>query len=149
MEDQIRNRIKELVAQRDQILGQINQNTTQRQQLEAAYQQTAGAIAGPYEFSPDAEVEAELESPGGEWPARSRAGRGLRLILSGSRQCPRASRMPLFAAFASAANLVSQPEVVESVQQLWREWLRLGPPGVRARMIHICRADDGRVDNGV
>ncbi len=46
MEDQIRNRIKELVAQRDQILGQINQNTTQRQQLEAAYQQTAGAIAG-------------------------------------------------------------------------------------------------------
>ena len=46
MEDQIRNRIKELVAQRDQIVGQINQNTTQRQQLEAAYQQTAGAIAG-------------------------------------------------------------------------------------------------------
>ncbi len=38
MEDQIRNRIKELVAQRDQILDQINQNTTQRQQLEAAYQ---------------------------------------------------------------------------------------------------------------
>ena len=37
MEDQIRNRIKELVAQRDQILGQINQNTTQRQQLEVAY----------------------------------------------------------------------------------------------------------------
>ena len=34
MEDQIRNRIKELVAQRDQIVGQINQNTTQRQQLE-------------------------------------------------------------------------------------------------------------------
>ena len=52
-----------MVAQRDQILGQINQNTTQRQQLEAAYQQTAGAIAGPYEFSPDAEVEAELEAP--------------------------------------------------------------------------------------
>jgi uncharacterized coiled-coil DUF342 family protein len=63
MEDQIRNRIKELVAQRDQILGQINQNTTQRQQLEAAYQQTAGAIAGLYEFAPDAEVEAELEAP--------------------------------------------------------------------------------------
>ena len=51
MEDQIRNRIKELVAQRVQILGQINQNTTQRQQLEAAYQQTAGAIAGLYEFA--------------------------------------------------------------------------------------------------
>ena len=63
MEDQIRNRIKELVAQRDQILGQINQNTTQRQQLEAAYQQTAGAIAGLYEFALDAEVEAELEAP--------------------------------------------------------------------------------------
>mgnify|MGYP003627076038 FL=1 len=65
MEDQIRNRIKELVAQRDQILGQINQNTTQRQQLEAAYQQTAGAIAGLYEFAPDAEVETngEVEAP--------------------------------------------------------------------------------------
>ena len=68
MEDQIRNRIKELVAQRDQILGQINQNTTQRQQLEAAYQQTAGAIAGLYEFAPDAEgvdngtVEAPAEN---------------------------------------------------------------------------------------
>jgi hypothetical protein len=43
--------------------GQINQNTTQRQKLEAAYQQTAGAIAGLYEFAPDAEVEAELEAP--------------------------------------------------------------------------------------
>ena len=68
MEDQIRNRIKELVAQRDQILGQINQNTTQRQQLEVAYQQTAGAIAGLYEFAPDAEgvdngaVEAPAEN---------------------------------------------------------------------------------------
>ena len=36
MEDQIRNRIKKLEAQRDQIFGQINKNTTQRQQLEAA-----------------------------------------------------------------------------------------------------------------
>ena len=65
MEDQIRNRIKELVAQRDQIVGQINQNATQRQQLEAAYQQTAGAIAGLYEFAPDAEVETngEVEAP--------------------------------------------------------------------------------------
>ena len=65
MEDQIRNRIKELLAQRDQIVGQINQNTTQRQQLEAAYQQTAGAIAGLYEFAPDAEVETngEVEAP--------------------------------------------------------------------------------------
>ncbi len=34
------------------------------QQLEAAYQQkTAGAIAGLYEFAPDAEVEAEVEAP--------------------------------------------------------------------------------------
>ena len=65
MEDQIRNRIKELVAQRDQILGQINQNTTQRQQLEAAYQQTAGAIAGLYEFAPDEEGggNGEIEAP--------------------------------------------------------------------------------------
>jgi hypothetical protein len=43
--------------------GQINQNTTQRQQLGAAYQQMAGAIAGLYEFAPDAGVEAELEAP--------------------------------------------------------------------------------------
>jgi len=66
MEDQIRNRIKELVAQRDQILGQINQNTTQRQQLEAAYQQTAGAIAGLYEFAPDAEVEIDAPAENGQ-----------------------------------------------------------------------------------
>ena len=65
MEDQIRNRIKELVAQRDQILGQITQNTTQRQQLAAAYQQTAGAIAGLYEFAPDAggEDNGAVEAP--------------------------------------------------------------------------------------
>ena len=65
MEDQIRNRIKKLVAQRDQILGQINQNTTQRKQLEAAYQPTAGAMAGFYEFAPDAEGEdnGEVEAP--------------------------------------------------------------------------------------
>ena len=65
MEDQIRNRFKELVAQRDQILGQINQNTNQRQQLEAAYQQTAGAIAGLYEFASDVEVldNGEIETP--------------------------------------------------------------------------------------
>jgi len=68
MEDQIRNRIKELVAQRDQILGQINQNTTQRQQLEAAYQQTAGAIAGLYEFAPQEEVEAPEVAENGQAP---------------------------------------------------------------------------------
>ncbi len=62
MEDQIRNRIKELVAQRDQILGQINQNTTQRQQSEAAYQQTAGAIAGLYEFAPQEEGDEADEA---------------------------------------------------------------------------------------
>ena len=66
MEDQIRNRIKELVAQRDQILGQINQNTTQRQQLEAAYQQTAGAIAGLYEFAPDEEGAVEAPAENGQ-----------------------------------------------------------------------------------
>ncbi len=65
MEDLIRNRIKELVAQRDQIVGQINQNTTQRQQLEVALQQTSGALAGLYEFAPDAEGEdnGEVEAP--------------------------------------------------------------------------------------
>jgi len=62
MGDQIRNRIKELVAQRDQILGQINQNTTQRQQLEVAYQQTAGAIAGLYEFAPQEEGDEAEEA---------------------------------------------------------------------------------------
>ena len=62
MEDQIRSRIKELVAQRDQILGQINQNTTQRQQLEAAYQQIAGAIAGLYEFAPQEEGDEGEEA---------------------------------------------------------------------------------------
>jgi len=68
MEDQIRNRIKELIAQRDQILGQINQNTTRRQQLEAAYQQTAGAIAGLYEFAPQEEVEAPEVAENGQAP---------------------------------------------------------------------------------
>ena len=46
-----------------QIVSQINHNTTQRQQLEAAYQQTAGAIAGLYEFAPYAEAEAKVEAP--------------------------------------------------------------------------------------
>ena len=65
MEAQIRSRIQELIAQRDQIVSQLNQNATQRQQLETAYQQTAGAIAGLYEFVPDAEVETngEVEAP--------------------------------------------------------------------------------------
>ena len=65
MEDQIRSRIQELIAQRDQIVSQINQNTTQRQQLEASYQQTAGAIAGLYEYAPDAEGvdNCEEEAP--------------------------------------------------------------------------------------
>ena len=66
MEDQIRNRIKELVAQRDLIVGQINQNTTQRQQLEVALQQTSGAIAGLYEFAPDAEGEVEAPAENGQ-----------------------------------------------------------------------------------
>ena len=68
MEDQIRNRIKELVAQRDQILGQINQNTTQRQQLETAYQQTAGAIAGLHEFAPQEEVVEPEVAENGQAP---------------------------------------------------------------------------------
>jgi len=57
MEDQIRNRIKELVAQRDQLLGQVQQNAQQRPQLETAYQQTNGAIAALYEFAPPEEGE--------------------------------------------------------------------------------------------
>ena len=58
MEEQMQTRIQELLAQRDQILGQVQQNTTQRQQLEAAYQQTCGAIAALYEFAPDDEANA-------------------------------------------------------------------------------------------
>ena len=59
MEDQIQARIAELIAQRDQILGQIQQINTKRQELEVAYQQTAGAIAGLYEFAPQ-EEESEV-----------------------------------------------------------------------------------------
>ena len=57
MEDQktMQDRIQELLAQRDEILGQVQQNTTQRQQLEVAYQQTNGAIAALYEFAPPEE----------------------------------------------------------------------------------------------
>ena len=57
MEEQMQMRIQELLAQRDQILGQVQQNTTQRQQLEAAYQQTCGAIAALYEFAPQEKGE--------------------------------------------------------------------------------------------
>jgi len=35
----------------------VQQNSRQRQQLEAAYQQTNGAIAAPYEFAPPEEGE--------------------------------------------------------------------------------------------
>ena len=59
MEDQIQARIAELIGQRDQILGQIQQINTKRQELEVAYQQTAGAIAGLYEFAPQ-EEESEV-----------------------------------------------------------------------------------------
>ena len=45
-----------------QIVGQINQNATQRQQLETAYQQTAGAIAGLYEFAPQEEGDEAEEA---------------------------------------------------------------------------------------
>jgi len=59
MEDQkmMKDRIQELLAQRDEILGQVQQNTAQRQQLETAYQQTNGAIAALYEFAPPEEGE--------------------------------------------------------------------------------------------
>ena len=59
MENQIQARIAELIAQRDQILGQIQQINTKRQEHEVAYQQTAGAIAGLYEFAPQ-EEESEV-----------------------------------------------------------------------------------------
>ena len=59
MEDQkmMKDRIQELLAQRDEILGQVQQNTAQHQQLETAYQQTNGAIAALYEFAPPEEGE--------------------------------------------------------------------------------------------
>ena len=68
MEDQIKTRIAELIAQRDQILGQIQQINTKRQELEVAYQQTAGAIAGLYEFAPQEEVEAPEVAENGQAP---------------------------------------------------------------------------------
>ena len=68
MEDQIQARIVELIAQRDQILGQIQQLNTTRQELEVAYQQTAGAIAGLYEFAPQEEVEAPEVAENGQAP---------------------------------------------------------------------------------
>ena len=68
MEDQIKARIVELIGQRDQILGQIQQLNTKRQELEAAYQQTAGAIAGLYELAPQEEVEAPEVAENGQAP---------------------------------------------------------------------------------
>ena len=68
MEDQIKTRIVELSGQRDQILGQIQQLNTKRQELEVAYQQTAGAIAGLYEFAPQEEVEAPEVAENGQAP---------------------------------------------------------------------------------
>ena len=68
MEDQIQARIVEVIAQRDQILGQIQQLNTKRQELEVAYQQTAGAIAGLYEFAPQEEVEAPEVAENGQAP---------------------------------------------------------------------------------
>ena len=68
MEDQIKARIVELIGQRDQILGQIQQLNTRRQELEVAYQQTAGAIAGLYEFAPQEEVEAPEVAENGQAP---------------------------------------------------------------------------------
>ena len=42
----------------------VQQNTAQRQQFEAAYQQTCRAIAALYEFAPPEEGQkAELKSP--------------------------------------------------------------------------------------
>jgi len=69
MEDQkmMKDRIQELLAQRDEILGQVQQNTAQRQQLETAYQQTNGAIAALYEFAPPEEEEgAEAANQNGQ-----------------------------------------------------------------------------------
>ena len=68
MEDQIKARIVELIGQRAQILGQIQQLNTKRQELEVAYQQTAGAIAGLYEFAPQEEVEAPEVAENGQAP---------------------------------------------------------------------------------
>ncbi len=73
----------------DQILSQVQQNTAQRQQLEAAYQQTNGAIAALYEFAPPEEGEdadnAKPERSGG----RGRAGRSLNTISFVCRYCSR------------------------------------------------------------
>ena len=55
-------------AQCDQILGQIQQINTKRQELEVAYQQTAGATAGLYEFAPQEEVEEPEVAENGHVP---------------------------------------------------------------------------------
>ena len=68
MEAQIKARIAELIAQRDQIPGQIQQINTRRQELEVAYQQTAGAIAGLYEFAPEEEGEEPEVAENGQAP---------------------------------------------------------------------------------
>ena len=76
MEDQSRNRIKELVAQQEQILGQINQNTTQRQQLEAAYQLDVGRHRRPIRVRTGCRGRGQWRGrgAGGEQSARFRAG---------------------------------------------------------------------------
>jgi len=61
-----RDRMGELQRGRDQ--GHPHRLNTKRQELEVAYQQTAGAIAGLYEFAPQEEVEAPEMAENGQAP---------------------------------------------------------------------------------
>ena len=56
----------ELQRGRDQ--GHPHRFNTKRQELEVAYQQTAGAIAGLYEFAPQEEVEEPEVAENGQAP---------------------------------------------------------------------------------
>ena len=50
------------------MIGQIQQINTKRKEVEVAYQQTAGAIAGLYEFAPQEEVEEPEVADNGQAP---------------------------------------------------------------------------------
>ena len=61
-----RDRMDELQRSGDQ--GHPHRFNTKRQELEVAYQHTAGAIAGLYEFAPQEEVEAPEVAENGQAP---------------------------------------------------------------------------------
>ena len=61
-----RDRMREWARGGDQ--GHPNRLNARSQELEVAYQQTAGAIAGLYEFAPQEKGEGAEASPNGQAP---------------------------------------------------------------------------------